>query len=170
MIKHKVLIIDTTILCVWLSVPGRDICGPNGDQWNKARVDAKIAEEQQSGTLFVLPVASIIETGNLITRSPGDKYLVVNKFADFIVDSIKGRLPWAAFSSQSSLWSPDGLNNLAERWRRTALSGQSIGDASIVDVAEYYAQAGNIVEILTGYQGLKAYQPVVSPPIPRRRK
>lgn len=170
MMKHKVLIIDTSILCVWLSVPGKDSCGPEDDRWDKKRVDLKIAEEQKSGTLFVLPVASIIETGNHITQAPGNKYKLVNLFSDFIVESIEGRLPWAAFSSQSNLWSPEGLRRLVERWRGNAIAGQSIGDASIVDVAEYYAQAGNQVEILTGDQGLKAYQPSVATPIPRRRK
>ncbi len=27
----KVLIIDTSILCVWLEVPGKDSCGPKDD-------------------------------------------------------------------------------------------------------------------------------------------
>ena len=38
------------------------------------------------------------------------------------------------------------------------------------DVAEYYAQMGYGVEILTGDQGLKAYEPVTPVKVPRRRQ
>ncbi len=31
----KVLILDTSILCVWLDVPGMDTCGPDDDKWDK---------------------------------------------------------------------------------------------------------------------------------------
>lgn len=30
---RKVLIIDTSILCVWLQVAGMETCGPNNDRW-----------------------------------------------------------------------------------------------------------------------------------------
>ena len=46
----------------------------------------------------------------------------------------------------------------------------SLGDATIKDVAYYYAQMGYSVEILTGDRGLKAYEPSVPPEIPRRRQ
>lgn len=47
-----------------------------------------------------------------------------------------------------------------------------MGDASIVDVANYYAEVGLEVEILTGDQGLKAYEPSEKRSVkqPRRRK
>ena len=41
----KVLVIDTSILCVWLQVPGMDHCGPNDDCWDYARVNQKIEQE-----------------------------------------------------------------------------------------------------------------------------
>lgn len=59
-------------------------------------------------------------------------------------------------------------NRLLERWRDTALTGQSIGDAMIVDVAEFYSQIGANVEIITGDAGLKTYEPVQS--VKRHRK
>jgi hypothetical protein len=57
----KVLIFDTSILCVWLDVPGMDSCGPNQDKWDKARVQQKIEEEQSNKATFVLPLATIID-------------------------------------------------------------------------------------------------------------
>lgn len=166
----KVLIIDTSILNVWLDVPGMSPVGPESDKWDKKRVSQKISDEIELGTLFVLPLAAIIETGNHITHVPGDIFPYVNRFADFLVQTAEGKSPWAAFTSQNSLWTGEGLSSLAERWRKTAVSGQSLGDASIVDVAEYYSQAGNEVEILTADQGLKAYQPSSPTMIPRRRR
>ena len=59
---------------------------------------------------------------------------------------------------------------LADRWKESVISGQSLGDASIVDVANYYASAGFEVEIFTGDEGLKAYEPVAAVIKPRRRQ
>jgi len=38
---RKVLIMDTSILCVWLGVPGMATCGPDTDKWDRPRVDGK---------------------------------------------------------------------------------------------------------------------------------
>ena len=78
--------------------------------------------------------------------------------------------PWAAFSEQSALWTPEKLKKLAADWPNLATKKLSLGDATIKDVAEYYAQAGYAVEILTGDRGLKAYEPTVAVEAPRRRQ
>lgn len=168
--KKRVLIIDTSILCVWLQVPGMESCGKDGDVWNYERVAHKIEEEQKNGTTFVLPLAAIIETGNHITHAQGDVYQYAKNFADMIKDSADNKSPWAAFTAQSDLWGADGLKALVQRWLDNEPKAQSLGDASIVDVAEYYARMGQEVEILTGDSGLKSYEPVRNIPIPRRRR
>ncbi|MCD6532979.1 MAG: hypothetical protein J7L25_02725 [Deltaproteobacteria bacterium] len=66
---RKVLIMDTSILCVWLEIAGMSDCGPDSDKWNKERVEAKIRDEELISTTFVLPLASIIETGNHISQA-----------------------------------------------------------------------------------------------------
>jgi len=78
--------------------------------------------------------------------------------------------PWAAFSDQSVLWSPDKIKSLAAKWPKLAAAKHSIGDATLVDVAEHYAQMGYRVEILTGDQGLKSHEPFIPLDEPRRRK
>lgn len=168
--KRGVLVLDTSILDVWLQIPGNETCGPDEDKWDYPRVCGKIEEESKKGTLFVLPLATIIETGNHIAQSSGDKFAIVNSFSDLIIDTIEENKPWAAFTVQSKMWSGDGLRVLINRWRKTAITGQSMGDASIVDVAEYYAQIGYQVEILTGDRGLKAYEPRQTILTPRRRR
>lgn len=165
----KVLILDTSILCTWLRVTGKETCGPDKDRWDYEKANTKIQTEITAGTILVLPLASIIETGNHIAQCAGDRYTLANSFAEFITKAADEKIPWAAFTHQNDLWSKDGLKNLAHRWKERANDGHSLGDASIVDVANYYAEAGNNVEILTGDQGLKAHEPLHKPMIPRRR-
>lgn len=64
----KVLILDTSVICVWLQVPGKDTCGRSGNILTHDMVKAKIESEQELGTTFVLPIASVIETGNHIAH------------------------------------------------------------------------------------------------------
>jgi hypothetical protein len=167
---RKVLIIDTSILCVWLAVPGMDDCGPANDKWNKERLESKITTEEQAHTLFVLPLASIIETGNHIAQAAHSRHERGIALADLIKKSAMEETPWAAFSEQSVLWSPEKLILLAESWPELATQKLSLGDATIKDVAEYYAQMHYHVEILTGDAGLKAYEPTTPVDIPRRRQ
>ncbi len=166
---RKVLIIDTSILCIWLDVPGMNTCGPNEDCWDKPRVDNKIVEEQRAGTTFVLPLASIIETGNHIAHAAHSRRERGQSLAELMRQSADQQTPWAAFSDQTLLWEPEKLKTLADTWPDLAAQKLSLGDATIKDVAEYYAQMGCQVEILTGDQGLKSYEPITPTEIPRRR-
>ena len=169
--KHKVLVIDTSILCVWLKVKDRENCGPDNNKWNYNRVCSVIEKEEKQGTTFVLPLATIIETGNHITQAKGDKFSTAKALHEIIVKSADETTPWAAFTEQHELWSPEKLKSLSEHWyKETVSSGLSLGDASIVDVANYYFKRDFDVEILTGDEGLRAYQPDIKKPVPRRRR
>jgi hypothetical protein len=166
----KVLILDTSIVCVWLKVPGMNDCGPSHDKWDKIRVSAKIQAEEQANTTFVLPLASIIETGNHIAQAKHSRRERAQSLAELMKKSANSHSPWAAFSEQSVLWSAEKLILLAESWPALADQKLSLGDATIMNVAEYYAQMGCQVEILTGDAGLKSYQPVTPAEIPRRKQ
>lgn len=164
-----VLVIDTSILCVWLDVPGMDNCGPNNDKWDKARVEAKINAEREAGATFVLPLATIVETGNHIAQARHSQEERAKALADLMHKSAQEETPWAAFAHQTELWSPEKLKVLAKDWPALARQKMSLGDVTIKDVAEYYADSGYKVEILTGDNGLKAYQPLAPVKVPRRR-
>ena len=168
--KNKVLIFDTSVLCVWLKVPGKETCGSGKNVLTFEDVEAKIEEEKLAKTTFVLPIASIIETGNHIAHSSGDRHELGNSFAEVIEATADNVSPWAAFTEQSGLWEKENLKVLAQKWKESVISGQSLGDATIVDVANYYAKAGFEVEIYTGDEGLKAYEPTSEVVVPRRRK
>lgn len=165
----KVLIMDTSILCVWLKVKGKETCGSGVHCIGYEEVNQKIMSEMQESTEFVLPLATIIETGNHIAHMPGDRYEVAQEFADIIERTTDNISPWAAFTAQNSLWEPENLKALIHTWLSTVNADQSLGDASIVDVANYYSRLGCDVEIYTGDEGLKSYEPQ-SRMIPRRRR
>jgi len=165
----KVIIMDTSILCVWLKVPGKETCGAEVDRWDFKRVNTLINREIDNKSTLVLPLATIIETGNHISQSPGDRFHVAQQLAELMRKAADQKTPWAAFTDQTKLWDTDGLGRLADEWPKLVASRLSIGDATIKQVAEYYAKGGFMVEILTGDAGLKAYQPINKPLVPRRR-
>ena len=166
----KALIFDTSVMCCWLKISGKESCGPDEDRWDHARISELVEIEERSGSTFVIPVATIIETGNHIAQSAGDRYDLASVLAEKLRAAAEERAPWAAFEDQSGLWSSRKLIQLCQEWPNLAAQGIGIGNTTIKEVAEFYASTGSIsVEILTGDKGLKAYQPAVSPPTPRRR-
>ena len=166
---RKVLIIDTCIMCIYLKVPYMDDCGSDNDKWDYRRVKEKIDAEIEQKSILVLPLATLIETGNHIAQAHGEKYLSATGLSEIIKKTAKAEEPWAAFTFQSELWNEENLIKLANNWPQLAVSGISIGDATIKDVAEYYMKTGCQVEILTGDGGLKAYEPNLIN-VPRRRR
>ena len=165
----KVLIVDTSILCAWLGVPGKETCGAANDHWDRTRVEQKIEVEKKQNTTFVLPLATIIETGNHIAQAASQRYELAQALAKLMELAADQQTPWAAFTDQSVLWETEGLKKLAREWAQLAAQGISIGDATIKTVAEHYVKLGFQVEILTGDAGLKSYEPA-APPVSKRRR
>lgn len=145
-------------------------CGHDHDKWSRQRIADQIAAEEQDITTFVLPLASIIETGNHIAQAAHSRRERGQSLAELITKSANQETPWAAFFEQSVLWSSEKLVALADAWPDLAAQKLSLGDATIKDVAEYYAQMGYRVEILTGDTGSKAYEPSAPAEIPRRKQ
>lgn len=168
--SKRVLILDTSVLCCWLQVPGKEEAGPVNDRWNHDRINVLLEQERAKNSTFVLPIATLIETGNHIAQAPSHRFERASNLASYLREAADAQSPWAAFTDQSPLWQAENLRTLAESWPPLANGGTSIGDATIKDVAEYYAKAGYFVEILTGDAGLKAYEPVLPVAIPRRRR
>ena len=168
--SKNVMILDTSILCVWLKVPGKETCGSGRSCIDFTKVDKEIQTAVQMNYTLVLPLASIIETGNHITQAPTWRHERATDLAGLMYKAADEASPWAAFSDQQILWSPDGLKSLAAKWPHLAAQKLSIGDATISEVADYYAQMGFQVEIYTGDKGLKAHHLITTPPQPRRRR
>ncbi len=168
--NKRVLIFDTTILCCLLKVPGKETAGPDNDRWDSNRVSDLVKHEEGLQSTFVLPLATLIETGNHIAQAPQLRHECATELGKYLVAAAAGKSPWAAFTEQTGLWEADNLRKLAARWPDLAAAKHAIGDATIVDVAEYYASADFEVQILTADQGLKSYQPSGPRTIPRRRR
>lgn len=170
--RRKLLIFDTSVLTVYLELPGFIIAGAGDIQKSKSDIDRKIEEEIQRGTLMILPIATIIETGNHIAHIQGDKFTYVNKFVELLLDIANNRMPWTLFSNQSGMWSPDNVKTLAQKWREHGVYSLSLGDESILDVARYYCNAGYEVEVFTGDEQLYGFSTAITPLIvePRRRR
>lgn len=168
--SKRVLILDTSVLCCWLQVPGKEEAGPVNDRWNHDRINVLLEQERIKESTFVLPIATLIETGNHIAQAPNHRFKCASSLAGYLRQAADAQSPWAAFTDQSPLWQSDNLRTLAATWPKLANGGTSIGDHTIKDVAEYYAKAGYFVEILTGDAGLKAYEPARPVAIPRRRR
>lgn len=163
---RKILVIDTSILCCLLSIPGKERAG---EEWDKDRVEQTMKAEENTGSHFVLPIASLIETGNHIAQTSGNRFDLAKSLTSILTKAIDGATPWVLFTEQAPLWEKENLARLAEEWPNLAAMKLTIGDATIKKVADFYAKAGYKVEILTGDEGLKAHQPAQPEMIPRRR-
>ena len=171
MAGKSVLIIDTSILCVWLKIPGMDRCGKDEDPWDFERVDREIKAHIDCKFTLVLPLASIIETGNHIAHAPHNRRERASDLAEMMRKAADEKSPWAAFRDQHELWSPENLNKLADEWPDLAAQKLAIGDATIKQVAEFYSRMGFEVKLLTGDEQLATYEPLAPPPmLPRRRQ
>jgi hypothetical protein len=161
---------DTSVLCCWLRVPGKAEAGPVADRWTHERISTLIAAELERNSTLVLPLATLIETGNHIAQAPDDRFECATALAGYLREAANATSPWVAFTEQTVLWQPENLHALANAWPQLAAQKLTIGDTTIKDVAEYYAKAGYAVEILTGDAGLKAHEPAQPVSIPRRRR
>lgn len=168
--KRKVLLIDTSILVVWLQVPGMGITGNKHLDYDA--VHSKLAVEQEAGTTFVLPMATIIETGNHITHISNwdDRRLAVNRFADLLIQVANNKKPWMLYYDGEGFSSPDELVVLAENWRENGIYELSLGDASILKVANKLKLTFD-VEVYTDDDMLEQLSrvPLVPEYVPRRK-
>jgi hypothetical protein len=165
------VVFDTCVLCVWLNVAGKGTGETADDRWDRVRVDKLIEEEKESRSTFVLPLATIVETGNHIAQAADRRYGMAQELMAGLPLTLDEEEPcWAAFSRQADLWGRSSLEELVDSRPALAVAGLSLGDATIKNIAEYYAKTGAEVVIATGDQGLKAYEALTPPKTPRRRR
>jgi hypothetical protein len=176
---QQVIIIDTSILCVYLEVPGNEIVGKDDDKWDKQRVDQYLDERIKHKAQFIVPVAAIIETGNHIAQANHQRFVTANRFANLLIQMANREMPWEIFTEQEYqlIWSETQIKQLATEWPKLAEARLSLADFTIKEIANFYHNLNPkkfTVEIFTADQGLKSYEPTVisTPkyPQPRRRK
>ena len=79
------------------------------------------------------------------------------EFAQIMIDSADEKSPWAAFTEQSSLWNPENLKKLAEKWKATVIGGQALGDASIVEESVCNLAAGEVQTFADSCDGRRLF-------------
>jgi hypothetical protein len=165
----SVVVIDTSVLCIWLRIPGFETCGPDSNRWDYRRVEKEIEAAIECGYTLVLPLATVIESGNHIANSPTLRFETAGRLAGLITKAADQESPWAAFTDQTALWNPDNLKRLAVAWPELAARKLGIGDATIRDVFGYYSRMGFEVRLLTGDVELSSLKPLSPRLVPRRR-
>ncbi len=166
--SRKVAIVDTSILCCWLSVPGRETAGSAPDLWDNARATAEVDDALDDGFQLVMPVTSVIETGNHISHALTGRYEKANEFVVFLKRASAGDEPWAPFAEQFGTIGA-AIGELAPNWPNAATRGVSLGDFLITSVADYYSLAGFTVRIITTDSLLRSHVPLAPETRPRRR-
>jgi hypothetical protein len=158
------------LFCCWLKVHGKETAGHGADLWTWKRVDDEIKDATEALGTIVLPLATIIETGNHIAQAADKRFEHATTLCKHLRDAVESRSPWVAFREQSSFWSDDNLINLIDDWPTLAAKRMSFADVTIKYVADFYSEAGFDVKILTADKELRAYEPIRVVQLPRRAR
>ena len=156
-------------MCCWLQVHGKETCGTDNDRWNYQRVNDLIQQKLDSGAIFILPITTLLETGNHISQAANMRYESALELARILREAAQGISPWATFTEQNTLFSSSDLIRISNEWPNLAQGHTSMGDYLIIEIANYYSEANIKVEILTADAGLKAYETDAPSITPRRR-
>ena len=124
--------VDTSVLVEVLDVPGR-----NG---NRARIMRDLKRKQREKIQLVLPVATIIETGNHITHIAEGwaRRRCAQTFAGMLELCSQGEAPWVLYAAS---WDGEMLTALCEgaRTQMTLVDhavGQMLGSGDLSILAE----------------------------------
>lgn len=119
--------VDTSILVNLLDVPGK-----NQDH-DRVAIDyqAMVANHDT----FVLPVATLVETGNHIANSSGaDRFRIASKFVELIRVALRGNGNWYVRSEITA----SVLERILGQLPTNAAAEIGFGDTSIVEQFEEY--------------------------------
>lgn len=160
--SRRAIFIDTSVLSNLLSVPGKS------QDMEKAQQDF-LALQEDNSVQFVLPVTTVIETGNHIAQiKNGDmRREVAQRFGKMLESVCEREAPWVLHDfgwGESFLRSFLGGANSQRTWYDLAQERVGGGDLSILVEASMYQNRLQIdCEIWTYDAGLRAYAPTTTP-------
>lgn len=151
-----VTFVDTSVLCELLQVPGKS---------TPERNDEFVAEMNRrfgDGERFVIPVTTVIETGNHIAQCNGDRYEIAGRLVRFLRAAIEGVAPWLILDTH--LGAPF-LNSLCEGASTglplETLAAQKVGAGDVAILVErdqwLAGSAFSTAKVWTNDEGLKAH-------------
>ncbi len=127
----NVRFIDTSVMLNLLEVP--EMC-------SKAKeVKEQWKEVLRTEEVLILPVATIIETGNHIAHiSNGNvRRTIAGKFGEYLRKTAEGEAPWQLYGVELD---KEGLLYLAEHIEENAMREIGVGDLSIIYAYEQYKE------------------------------
>lgn len=150
--KQQAYFIDTSILVNILGLP--HMCQDRKD------VIARFDEYCTKRYILILPLATIIETGNHIAQiADGNiRRQKAEKMKEYLIRTIEGEAPWTYNNSEIE---KSALCSIANTFPNAASQGMGIGDLSILEAyRKYRKQYGRYVDVYvwTLDQHLKAHE------------
>lgn len=97
----RAVFVDTSVLCCLLRVPKYD----DGHD----AVTAEFRDHRDRGIEMLLPVTTVVETGNHIAHSTGDRYRTAQRFVEMLTAVASGTAPWIAHEIE---WGSELLGRL----------------------------------------------------------
>ena len=121
-----IVIVDTSVLLNVLDVPAFN--------QDRTEVFAQFKELLDSGANFLLPMATIFETGDHIAdlRDGRQRRRYAEVFRDRIREALEGKAPWVPIQFPDSTQLADWLENFPD----AAMTGQDMSDFSIAKAWE----------------------------------
>ena len=125
----NVRFIDTSVMANLLKIP--KMCN------DIEEVKKELGEVLQAKEVLILPLATIIETGNHIAHiSDGNiRRTIAGKFGEYLRKTAEGKAPWELYGEELG---KEGLLYLADHIEENASRKVGIGDMSIIHAYEQY--------------------------------
>ncbi|KAF0179385.1 MAG: hypothetical protein FD161_1484 [Limisphaerales bacterium] len=118
----SIALIDTSVFCNLLKVPGRD--------QHCEEMLSELTQLIEQRTTLLLPMTAVIETGNHIAKvsDGGRRRTAALRFCSEVGKAIDGTAPWTA----TPFWEVVALRNWLDEFPDQAMRGVGMGDLSII--------------------------------------
>ena len=150
-----VTMVDTSVLCELLQVPGKS--SPVRSTEVRAEVERRLGE----GERLLIPITTVIETGNHIAQATGDRFAAAGRLVRLLRVAISEESPWRVLQTRlgteflASLCDGDSTGRSLE-----ALAAARVGAGDIAILVErdqfLAATAIRTVQVWTFDEGLAA--------------
>ena len=118
----SVCLVDTSILCNLIPVPGRD--------QDQQAVEAGLTGHINKGVALLLPLAAVLETGNHVARLADGRQRrkVALRFSQMVREAIEGKTPF----TPTPFFEPDAVRHWLDEFPDAAMRGLGLADLSII--------------------------------------
>lgn len=122
---NNVVFVDTSVLANLIRVPGR--CNDH------VYLQQRFKDLHSSGTRFVLPITTIIETGNFVSQASSDRYGVSKRYEAALRAAQGSTPPWTI---RDVVWDGDFIQSL--------IDGAGTGSTMVEHFSSNFLGAGDI--------------------------